>query len=188
MKTRVPSNNWIFIMPVAALVVAYAYFFFFLGEKSVRGFHEELAAVTEEIDEAEAFRAAIEATREQFEKTDEYVRRWEESAPSEEEWSGLFGRLNRLAKDSGATTTRFEPQLAVDYDKIRQVPVALACVGSFPQISAFLRDLESLRETIWIESLKMERPSEDSENVQCQLALAIFSDKPDDSDQVDRAE
>ena len=188
MKTTARPNNWIFIVPVTALVVAYVYFFFLPGERSVRGLREELAGATEEIEQAEAFRPAIEASREEFEKTDAYVRRWEESAPSEEDLSGLFGQINRLTKDSGATTTRFEPQPTVDYDKIRQVPVALACVGSFSQISAFLRDLENLRETIWIENLEMERPREDSEDVQCQLTLAILGDKPDDSDQVDRAE
>ena len=188
MKTSISHNTWLVIVPVLGLAIAYVFFLYLPGQEAIGKLREDLATREEFIQQVEAFGAAIEATRQEFDKTEEYVQRWEESAPSEDELSVLFGRISQLAKDSGTTTTRFEPQPATHYDAIGRIPLAVECLGSFGQICEFLRSLEGLEETIWVENLQMERVGEGGGDVKCELSLAVFADNPDDSDQVDLSE
>lgn len=188
MKTSFSRNTWLVIVPLLGLVIAYVFLVFLPGQEAIGKLHEDLAAREEFIQQVEAFGAAVEATRQEFDKTEKYVRRWEAAAPSEDELSFLFGRISQLANDSGATTTRFEPQPAVHHDEITQIPLAVECLGSFASVCEFLCSLEGFEETVWIESLQMERAGEDGGNVKCELSLAIFADNPDDSDQVDLSE
>jgi len=185
MKASVCHTSWIVIVPGAALAVLYAVFVFLPGEKANARVRHELAAAEEFVEQVEAFGSAMDATQREFDKTQQYIQAWKQSAPSEDGLSALFGEINRLATQSGTTTTRFEPEPAIRYDAVCRVPIAMACVGSFGQVCEFLRGLESLDETIWVEDLQMEETGKESENVQCEMTLAVFADNPDDSDQVD---
>lgn len=184
MKTSLTASRWILVVPLVAAAGAYFYFVFLPGQRSLASLREELSAADQFIAQVEAFGPALLSTQQQLGKTRQYVDQWEQTAPTEAGLSGVFGRINRLAKESGVTTTRFEPQPAVPYDTVRRLPVAVRCVGSFGQVCRFLQALEGMEETIWAESLKMQRTGEDRESVECELSLAIFADNPDDSDQV----
>ncbi len=188
MKTHPVSRPWTILVLAAAAAGAYLCFGYLPGEASLDGLRGELAAVEESIQQAEMLAPAIEATRQQSGKTAEYVRKWEQSAPSEDQLSELFGRINRLAEESGATTTRFEPQPPVPYDTICRLPVQMGCAGSFGQIGRFLRALECLDQTVWIGALRMEQAGENREDVHCELTLDIFADNSGGSDQVGRSE
>ena len=188
MKTNLVPSHWIVIVPAVAAAAAYVYFLFLPGQRSLAGLRAEMSAAEQFIGQVEAFSPAIEATQQQLDTTRDYVGQWEQSAPTEDGLARVFGRINRLAKESDITTTRFEPHTAVPYDKIRRVPVAVTCVGSFGQICQFLRALECLEETIWVEGLQMQRRGKDSEDIECELTLAIFADNSGDSDQVDRSD
>ncbi len=189
MKTaKLAASQWIVTVPAVAAAAAYVYFFFIPTQRSIAGIRGELNAADDFIAQVEAFGPAIEATRDQLETTEQYVERWHQAAPDEEGLSAVFGRISRQAKLSGITTTRFEPQPAIPYDTLRRVPVAVTCVGSFEQVCRFLRALEGLKETVWVEAVQMERFAEDGGEVQCELSLAVFADNPDDSDQVDGSE
>jgi len=188
MRTSILASHWTLIAAGAVAAAVYVYFVFLPAEGSLGGLRAELASAEQFIQEVEAYGPAVKATRHESEKTQKYVQQWEESAPSEAELSALFGRIHQLAKESGSTTTRFEPQAAVQYEKIRRFPVLMACTGSFGQVCQFLQALEGQKETIWIESLKIERSGEDSKDVQCELTMAIFADNPNNSDQVNRSE
>jgi Tfp pilus assembly protein PilO len=188
MKTNLARSPWIIPLFAVAAVVAYVHILFLPGERSIAGTREEVTAAGEFVERVRALGPAVEATRKQLDGAQQYVARWERSALPEAGLSGVFGRIAQLAKESGITTTRFEPQSAIAYDRVRRLPVALTCVGSFAQVSEFLRALECLEQTVWVEALQMQRSGEDSESVQCELTLAIFDDNPGDSDQVNRSE
>ena len=187
MRTNLPQSRWIVAVPVVAVAAAYLCFSFVPGQQAIDQLREELSAAEEFVEQVEAFGPAMEITRQECERTRTYVRAWEESAPSEEELSELFGRINLLAKASGTTTTRFDPQPPVVYDEIRRIPVLFACVGSFGQICGLLQELERLEQSVWVEELRMEGSGVDGENVQCDLTLAIFADNPENSGQVDES-
>lgn len=188
MKANTNYNNWMFCAAATAIAVVYVVFIFMPGEDAIAQLSGELAAKTEFIQQVEAMAPAVAITQTEYDNTRNYIRAWEDVAPSEDDIAELFGRINLLVKQSGATTTRFDPQPALRYERVSSVPVDLACVGSFAQVCTMLRDLEKLGETIWVESLQMEMAEKDGQNVQCELTLAVFADNLDSSDQVDRSE
>ncbi len=185
MNPKLARSRWILVGLAVAVAGAYFYFLFLPGQRTLASLHEELNATEQFIAQVGAFGPAFQSTQQQLDKTRQYVDQWQQTAPTEDGLSGVFGRINRLAKESGITTTRLEPQPAIPYDSVRCLPVAVTCVGSFGQTCRFLQALEGLEETIWVESLQMQRAGEDSEDVECELNLAIFADNSGDSDQVD---
>jgi Tfp pilus assembly protein PilO len=188
MRTSISrANPWIIVAPGAALALAYLVFVYLPEHRAINALREQLTNTDQYVEGGQNLDLAAQATQHEFDKARAYVRVWEECAPSEDDLSGLFGRINLLARDSGATTVRFDPQPAVPYDKLRRIPVKMACVGSFAQVSKFLQYVEGLDETIWIESLRMEGSGESGEDVQCELTLGIFAGNWDDSDQVDHS-
>jgi Tfp pilus assembly protein PilO len=188
MKTKRSDGKWVLILAAAAAVAAYVYLLFLPQQRTIAGLRRELAAAEEFIQQVEAFGPALAATQQEVQRTRQYVHRWEESAPTEDELAEFFGRVSGLAKQSGATTTRFEPQEPVRYEKIRRLPVAITCSGSFDQICRFLQGLEHLEETVWVDSLKVEQSGEDKQSVECEVTLVVFADNSDDSDQADRSD
>jgi Tfp pilus assembly protein PilO len=188
MNTKPLARRWTTIVLALGAAGAYVFFSYLPGEAGLESLRAELASAQESIQQAETLAPAIEATRQQAEMTGAYVQSWEQSAPTEHELSELFGRINRLAEDSGATTTLFEPQAAVPYDTLCRLPVRMACAGSFGAICRFLATLERLEESIWIDELQIGGIGEDSEDVLCELTLDVFADNPDGSGQVDRSE
>ena len=188
MNTNPLARRWTTIVLALGVAGAYAFFCYLPGEAALKGLRTELASVKESIQQAETFAPAIEATCQQAEMTGAYIEKWEQATPSEDELSELFGRINRLAEESGVTTTLFEPHAAIPYDTLSRLPVEMSCAGSFGAISRFLAALERLEESIWIADLQISKNGEDSEDVLCELTLDVFADNPDGSDQVDRSE
>ena len=187
MKTSSHRGSLIVTLPVAGLAVAYLFLFFLPGGRTIDQLSGELTAEREFIALADAVAPAIHTTRQQLEKNLAYNAAWAESAPAPSELAPLFGKIHALAKESGSTTTRFDPEPPLPLDKLRRIPVVLGCTGSFSQISHFLHHLEALPQTIWIEELNIEQSGQNGEDVECELELLIFADNPDDSDQVDLA-
>jgi len=185
MKTSIHRGSWLVTLPVAGLAVAYVLGWYVPGRRQIEQLSEELAADEEFVALADAVAPAIQTTRHQLQECLAYNAAWTESAPAQAELSALFGKIHALARASGSTTIRFDPEPPVVLDKLRRIPVVLGCTGSFAQIAEFLHHLEALPQAIWIEGLKIEQSRQDRESVECQLELLIFADNPDDSDQVD---
>ena len=92
-----------------------------------------------------------------------------------------------MAKAAGTTTSRFDPQRLVRHETICEIPLAIGCTGSFAQICGFLRGLEGLPATIWVEDLEIQQASETGKDVHCELNLVVFSSNSEDSDYVESA-
>jgi Tfp pilus assembly protein PilO len=183
-KSNLLGGSWIVTLPVAGLAVAYVLFLFLPGEREIGRLSDELTVQREFISGSMSGTAAVVATGRQLEEARQYASKWEESSPSEDEVSELFGRITALAKAAGATTTRFEPDRAVRHEALSRIPVVVGCTGSFGQVCRFIRDLESLPPTIWIEQMRIEGTGKDGQNVQCELVLEILADNSGDSGQV----
>jgi Tfp pilus assembly protein PilO len=188
MKTKPASRQWMTVVLAVGAVGAYVYFAHLPGEARLKALRAELAAADDSIQQAEMLDSAIEATRKQADTTRQYVEKWEDSAPSEDDLSELFGRISQLIEQSGPTTTLFEPQEAVLYDTVFRLPVEVASTGSFAEVCRLLHGLEHQEETFWISKLRMVQNGEDSKDMKCEITLDIFADNPDGSGQVGRSE
>lgn len=188
MYTKIRHRTWIVTLPVAGLAAAYAYFFYLPGERAITQLSEELAAAEAFVDQAQDLAVVVKPTRQRLTETRQYNEVWEKADPSGAGLFALLGEINRLCKESGATTTQFDPEEAVRRQRVQSIPLLLGCSGSFSQICKFLNALEQLPQTVWIENLRMEQSGQDGANVHCELSLAIFADNLGDSDQVDHSE
>lgn len=187
MKTSIHRTSWIVVLPLAGLTVAYVFAVFLPGRRAIDRLRDELAGHREFVVSTTFVTAAIEAARDELEKTDAYNSAWSAAAPIEADLSDLYGRIHALVKTAGATTTRFEPQLTVDYEQLRRIPVLVGCTGSFSQLGRFLETLEDLPQTIWMETAEFSTNGQAEGVVKCEVELVIFADNPDNLDQVDTA-
>ena len=97
----------------------------------------------------------------------------------------LYGEINNLSIKAGTATTRFEPQLFVELGMIRQIPIHMACIGTFAQIHEFVRSLENLPQTTWMNSLQFNKAGQTGANISCEINLVVFSDNPKISNYAD---
>ena len=71
--------------------------------------------------------------------------------------------------------SRFDPQPFVVHEKLQEIPIAMTCSGTFAQIHEFLRAIEGMPVTIWVESMRLEKMAQTAKCVQCELNLVVFS-------------
>lgn len=184
MKTASLLNSWTLPLVAAGMAVAYAFGFFLPQQRSLAELSRQVTSQQELIDQATALAPALAATEQQIQATFQYNTSWQAASPTDMTLPALFGQIHQLAKTAGVTTTRFDPDAPVTLARVRRIPLKIGCVGQFSQIARFLESVERLPQTVWVENLRMETGSQSGEAVQCEVALEVFADKPENSDQV----
>ena len=187
MSNRFPHGRW--LLPVLAMAggAAYLAFIFLPAQRTLAGLRGDLAAKQEFLAQAAALAPTIEATRREWDDTVRYNQQWLDAAPSADRISQLFGRINALAKQSGATLTRFDPEPVESYECLRRIPILVGCRGEFPQVCEFLQSLEHLPQTIWMDHLRFDLDRKDGATVDAEINVEIFADNLASSDQVIRS-
>jgi Tfp pilus assembly protein PilO len=104
-----------------------------------------------------------------------YRREREDRMSPTSQLATLFGQINAQARESGSTTTHFDPQGAKSMELLQRVPVKMNVVGSFPEICRLLADLEKMPETIWVDQLTLKRSQESGKNIEGELKLEVFT-------------
>jgi len=173
--------NLLLIAAVAVTAVAYLLLVFVPGKKAIELARRELRAKQDFIVEAARLPVQLEEIDREMAATREYTERWQQRASSAS-IPVVFGSVAELAQESGARTTRVVPDNPVDYVGLRQQPLHLACEGELPQIWRLLHGIEQIPAAIWLRRLKIEKTRADSENVQCEMDLAVFTADSENSD------
>jgi len=186
-KTRIDRGTWIVLVCGAAVAAVYVALVFLPQERMIRKLTGELSAKQSYLDRAGNLGAMILATQQELDQANAHNSKWHEYAPNGNEPATLFGEISALAKAAGTTATRFDPEPIVAYGKIREIPLMVGFRGQFAQVHKFLVDLESLPEAIWVKHLGLETVPQNDKDVQAKISLVIFTDNPDNSDQVDRS-
>jgi Tfp pilus assembly protein PilO len=62
-----------------------------------------------------------------------------------------------------------------------EIPLSIGLLGSFGQIEAFLRSLEGLPATIWVDSIKI-AAAQDAKPVCGEIRLVVFAVNSENSD------
>jgi Tfp pilus assembly protein PilO len=114
--------------------------------------------------------------KQELDSAQSVARRWEKAAPGKRDIPALFARIDALAKNANLTIGRFDPQPAVPHESFEEIPINMTCSGTFAQIYEFLRAVEGMPVTVWVESLRMEKTGKAVKGVKCELNLVVFSD------------
>lgn len=187
MSNRFSKRSW--LLPALAMAggAAYVAFVFLPSQRALASLREDLTAKQEFLAQSAALAPAVEATQREREETVRFNQAWLDAAPSADRVSQLFGRINELARRSGATVTRFDPEPVESYECLRRMPILVGCQGEFSQVCEFLQSVEHLPQAIWMDNLKIEQDGKDRSTVIAEIRLDIFADNSGNSGQVTRS-
>lgn len=177
-----PVRSWMVTAFLAAASVAYVALIFVPSQRSIRGLRLELGEKQQHVLQSDRLTAPIRQAELRLASTREYSTTWSQSAPRPTDLVNVYAQLTDAAKGAGVEVQRIDPQPAIELQTIGQHPVSINLSGQFPQVFDFVRRIESLPQTIWIRDLRIARSSGDSETLQIELSLTIFSDRTQNAD------
>ncbi len=182
MPTASRHNTWIVTLSLAVLAVGFLAFLWLPGRRQIRQLAEQIETKRTVVAQATNLGATKLAIHLELGQAEAFVERWEKAAPAKGDIPALFGKINALARSNHLSIRRFDPQPAVLREQLAEIPITMNCSGRFGQVFEFLRSLEDLPPTIWVESLRIEKEAQDAKDVQCELNLVVFSNNSQGSD------
>ncbi len=177
-NSTIRKSNWILTLSLAAIAIAYLTLVWNPGRRKIRETQEEIQTKRQFVTQAADMANTLTASEKELITAESAVKKWERSAPRNRDLPALFGRINALAQNSGLAVTRFDPEPFVVHEEIREIPISIDCAGMFSQVFEFLGAIEKLPESIWVDSLRLEKTKADGGNVKFQVNLVVFSDNP----------
>lgn len=177
-----PVKSWMVTAILAAASVGYVLLVFVPGQRTISQLRSELDEKQQHVLQAQRLGGPIRQAEIRLASTREYSTEWLAAAPRPTQLVGSYARLAEEAKAAGVQVKRLDPQPAVDRQLISEHPVVITFDGQFAQIFDFVRRLEQLPQTIWIRDMRMARGDGESESLQAELTLTIFSDRSEIAD------
>ncbi len=175
MSSAFRQSSWIVTLSLAAIAVVYMTIVWMPGRKAILEMQSQIDAKRTFLTQSTTQSAALLGIQKELDRTKTVVTQWENAAPKKKNLAKLFGTIDSLAKDAHLAVSRFDPQPFVLHEKLREIPLAIKCSGSFAEIFNFIRQVESLPVALWVDSLRIERPSQDGKNTECEVSLVVFS-------------
>jgi Tfp pilus assembly protein PilO len=182
MNATFRQSSWIVTPCLGAIAVAYLTLIWLPSRRAIKEWRGQVETEQRAVAQATELSAMLVASQQELEKTNAVIAQWEKTAPGKRDIPALFGQINALAKDAGLTISRFDPQPTLAYEKLQEIPITVVCSGTFAELFGFVRLIEGLPATIWVESLRLEKAAQDAKDVRCELNLAVFSNNQQSSD------
>jgi Tfp pilus assembly protein PilO len=181
MQSTVQRNSWIVIVPVAVIAAAYVYCFYLPGRKAIADLRDQIRAKHDFVMDSEQSTRSLRAGKEELEKTEAYVATCRRCTPEEKDLGDILGMIHVSAGKAKVRVTRFDPQPATSYERLRRVPVTVGLVGQFGDIHQFLANLEAMPRYIWVSSVKMDVDAKSGKEVVGEISVVIFVSNSDGS-------
>lgn len=182
MKPIPKPRSWIVTALLAAAAVAYVVFAFLPGQRAIGGMRKQLHEKQEYIVQADRLGFAIQKTTGDLEAAHEYAAAWQTAAPSEAKLASTFGGITQRAQAAGLALHRFDPQPIIKLDSVWQAPINLVGEGDFQQVFEFIRQVETMPGTLWIQTMRLECDPKAEGRVRCEMTVTVFADNRDFSD------
>lgn len=184
MNFRSERSSWWLIGILIGALALYGYFALWPQYKEVRRRQAYLSQLEAKLKEQWDVVGAIHQTQKELERINTYLQNWERHSPNPKELAPFFAQIAQIANLACVTPTRFSPGKRIPHDRVAKIPLTIECRGTFAQIYKFLYLLEYLPQILWIEHLTIERPSQESPSLQCQISLVVFTDNLENSNQI----
>jgi Tfp pilus assembly protein PilO len=173
---KMNRGSWLVTIPLVAIAVVHIVFVFFPNRNVITQLRAEIESRQRYIGNADNISHKLATTQQELLETKSYIESWQHTAHMVHRLPVLYGNINKLSDSAGTATTRFEPQMPVELGLIRQIPIHMVFTGTFGQTHEFIRSLESLPQTIWIDSLQINKAGQAGGNILCEMDLVVFSD------------
>ncbi len=192
MKPKANHKTWILIVVLLAVLSGYVALSFIPEKRHIAELRQDLLDKQEFVTQSTKTVEKLREIEEQLNNTTAYNRTWTKHAPHSGEISILLGKIHALARTANVEIDRFDPEPAEKFDRIRRLPIEMVYSGQLPSVFQFLSDLEQMPQTIWINSVTIERTAKNGSNTrdnivetrgftQCEIDLAIFMDNLENS-------
>lgn len=173
-KTK-KSQSWLVTLPVAGAAVAYVWYVFLPGQKTLSSLQNELLTKrTFAINQAK-YESDTRAVNLEIESARKFIDHSNRSLAGPNDLSRLYGEIAAIAKQAGVETTRFSPDPARPYARLVKCPVNLGCEGTFAQVASLIEGLERLPQRVWLEHLSIEAIEDKEGLLRCELILEVFA-------------
>jgi len=170
-------------VPVVAGFLLFYCGFFRPTQQAIDQQQEDLRVKQAAIAAAASLPEEMQATQAELASTRAFVAEWK--AAERHNVAAAFAQLAAGVAAAGGERIKIEPEPPRRYRCLQRVPVKLSFTGTFAQVYQFVRHLEGMPQTIWIEDLDVRQQSQDSPRVTCELRLAIFAGRANSADKVD---
>jgi Tfp pilus assembly protein PilO len=178
-------GSWLVTIPMVAIAVVQITFVYLPGRRAVTQLRKDIEYKERIIKDASHISATLSAAQQDLISVKSYISNWRQVASTTHHLPAVYGSIHNLSKQSGTTPTRFEPQVFTDLSLLRQVPINMSFTGTLSQIHEFVRSMEGLPLTIWIESLRLDKDRQTGSNVLCEVKMIVFSDNTNISNYAD---
>jgi Tfp pilus assembly protein PilO len=173
-----PSSTWILTALPTVAVVAYLTLVWLPGHRAITAMQDQVESKRQFVVRAAELPAVLAGCQRELRHAEAAVAQWENAAPRKRHLAEYFEKINTAAKDAGLAVARFDPQPLVAHEELHEIPVVIDGSGGFAHIYEFLRNVERLPPTIWVESIKIENNKGDAKNVTYKMNLVGFGDNP----------
>jgi len=174
MNTSTQSKSWMITLPLAGAAAAYVFLVFLPAQRRIGDIRDELNTKREFIANAQMLAPSVLVAHEKLAALTGHDERWQRQTPSRSQLPAVFAGINLAARAAGATTTQFEPQTPIPHETVTQYPLKMSVLGSHQSILRFVRSLERMPASIWVNDLRLEVTRESGENLQCEVDLGVF--------------
>jgi Tfp pilus assembly protein PilO len=188
MNSTFRQSSWIVTPCLGAIALAYLTFVWMPSRRAIKQWREDVESKQQVVARAAGLSASLTALEQELDKTQAFVAEWEKAAPGKRDIPALYGRINAMAKEAGLTIKRFDPQAFRLYEKLQEMPISVVGSATFGQVFEFLRLVEGLPVTVWVESMRLEKTAQNGKDVQCELNLAVFANNQQSSDYAKHSE
>jgi Tfp pilus assembly protein PilO len=182
MNTKLQRGNWLVTVSLAAATAVYFVLVFLPGRKTIAQLEADVMQKQGVVAQGTGLAAALASSDKELAATRAYNAAWKQRGPSEKELHALYAQISDLAKAAGTATTHFDPKPIEEFKRLREIPLAMGCTGTFRQVCDFLRKLEGLSMVIWVDSLDLKPVREAGEAVLCEINLIVLADNSNSSD------
>jgi Tfp pilus assembly protein PilO len=172
------QSGWTLTALPIVVVAVYLTFVWLPGHQAVTALHDQVESKQQFVVQAAGLPAVLAACQQELQRAEAAVAQWENAAPRKRHLAAYFEKINVAAKEAGLAVARFDPQPLVVHERIQEIPLVIDGSGGFVHIYDFLRNVERLPPTIWVESIKLENGKGKAKNVTCRVNLVGFGDNP----------
>lgn len=177
-----PVKSWMVTAVLAAASVGYVLLVFVPGQRAIGDLRAQLDEKQQHVLQSQRLGGPIRQAELRLASTREFSTQWLSAAPRPTNLVSFYARLAEEAKAAGVDVQRLDPQPAVDRQMISEHPVVISLDGQFAQVFDFIHRLEQLPQSLWVRDLRLSRGDGESESLQAELTLTIFSDRSENAD------
>jgi Tfp pilus assembly protein PilO len=168
-------GTWIVTLTLAAAAGGYGLFVYLPGRKALAELRNEIRRKQDYVAAHSTLPIQLKTAQDELAAAQTVNQQWRQRAAAGST-APLYGKLYELAKQSGVTPTRFDPQSPQTLATLRRAPLNLTLTGDFAKVHAFLCRLEELPNPLWLDGVQVKRLGSTAGSVIVEVNLAIFAD------------